>query len=481
MEGAKYPDGVSRHAVSNEQLARFTQADRQLASMRVPVLHERNDPDSRIFFAFFDGTGNDRENPSLGKTNIALLHDATQRAFAHDPSIGTFYLPGPGTRNAGLGKGLDGARGYTYDERLETMYVEYCLWSKKQLADNPNARISLAAAGFSRGAEQAAGFTRLVAERGVVDVDAAFIERDRSGLVTKADYSRSTRLVAGNQVAQALLLFDPVGTGTPHRNDRRPPPEVLSGLQITSIHERRDLFPSTRILDPGFTHAGRFLNIAVPGDHSDNGGSYREDGLARRTFNQSADYFNSLMEPPVFGKRHLRPDMDVIHRSLEHLPIYDDDHYRDMERRGVPEGARRAWVDVISGNPKDRRAEARDAEPIDAVLDARFERRKIEIGPVPPTPVEFRHLPPAQERDDLQPAAPRRGVVKSLIGIVAEAEVRGDRDATRAALDAYLASPLGEAYLRQVETRAQAAREAQLATQVQSQEERAPRVRAMAV
>lgn len=481
MDGAKYPDGVSRHAASEQQLQRFAQAERQLAGMRAPVLHERDDVNSRVFFAFFDGTGNDRENLSLGKTNIALLHDATRRAAANDPAIGTFYLPGPGTRNRGMGKGLDAAQGYTYDERLETMYVEYCLWAKKQLADNPEARISLATAGFSRGAEQAAGFARLVAERGIVDVDMARIERDRSGLVTKADYSSSRQLVSGDRIAQAQLLFDPVGTGAPHRNDRRPPPEVLSGLQITSIHERRDLFPSTRILDPGLTHGGRFLNVAVPGDHSDNGGSYVEDGLARRAFNMSVDYFNGLLEPPIFSKRHLRPDLDVIHRSLEHLPIYDDDHYRAMERRGAPEHSRRAWVDVIGGKPSDRSAEARDAEPIDAALDARFERRSIEIGSVPPTPIEFRHLPPAHERDDLQPTEPRRGVVKSLIGILAEAEVRGDRDAARAALDAYLASPLGEAYLRQVETQAQAGRDTELAAHVQSQDERAPRVRAMAV
>lgn len=480
MSAEALPDGVSRYAADEHDLRTYRDAQIQLGQMRTPRLHDSSDPGSRIFFAYFDGTGNDAAAAGKGDTNVELLHRATERAAERDPTVGTSYLRGPGTQENVLAARWDGLRGASYDHRLETMYFDFCKQAGEWLRENPDARISLTSVGFSRGAEQAAGFARMVAERGIQDVSRAEVVRNSEGLIVSARYPAQALRPPG-EVAQAQLLFDPVGTGTPHQRDRRPPPQVLAGLQITAEDERRDAFPGSRIIDPGFRHGGRFLNVIVGGCHSDIGGSYVEDGLARRNFNMGVDFINGLVHPPFLAKRHLRQDLDVVHRSVEHASFYDDDVYRRNERRGLPEQDRRGHVEVIGGNLKDRRAESRDAEPIDAVLDARFERRRIEIGPVPPTPIEFRHLPPAQERDDLQPAAPRRGVVRSLIGIVAEAEVRGDRDAGRAALDAYLASPLGEAYLRQVETRAQAAREAQLAADVRSQDERAPRVRAMAV
>lgn len=482
MAGPRYPDGVSRSAADDRHLQTFDEANRKLASMEVPVLHDGR-PDSRMFLAFFDGTGNDAGNPALGKTNVALLHQAAKEAARERGDIGTAYLRGPGTQESRIAKGPDAGFGYSYDERIEAMYVEFCRQAKTWIADNPGVRISLASTGFSRGAEQAAGFARLVAERGVVDIDSARLRSNDEGLVVRADYSRARQLMPGHLIAQAELLFDPVSTGTPHRNDRRPPPQVLTGLQITSLHERRDLFPSTRILDPGFSHDGRFLNVLVPGDHSDNGGSYVEDGLARRTHNIGADFLNGILQPPIFEKRYLRRDLDVVHRSVEHLGIYDDDYYRRNERRGWPEDERRAVVDVINGRPRDRSASARDAEPIDAELDARFQRRKIEIGPLPAAPAEFRDLPPAHRRDDLQPHAPRRSPMHLLLGPFADAESRGDPDARRAALDTYLASPVGQAFTAQVEARAREAREAERERQQAPpvHERHEPRVRSMAM
>lgn len=485
MAGSQYPDGVSRYAASPAQIARFDDAHQQLAQMRVPVLHERTDPNSRIFFAYFDGTGNDAGDPHLGRTNVALLHESTRLAMQRDPSIGAFYLPGPGTQDTLLRKGADAIQGHTYDERLETMYFEFCKWAKHELADNPEARLSLGNIGFSRGGEQAAGFARMVAERGIVDVDRGVVVFQRDGLVARADYDAAPRLVAGTQIAQAQLLFDPVATGEPEHRDRRPPPTALTALQITSLHERRDLFEGTRILDPGLTHGGRFLNVAVPGDHTDNGGSYEEDGLARRTHNIGADFLNSVVQPPIFEKRHLRPDLDVIHRSVEHRAIYDDDTYRANERRGLPEDQLRSHRDVLNGRTRDRSEPARDAEAIDATLDARFRRRSVEIGPVPETPAEYRDRPPAQYRDDLQPEAPRRPWLQLLLSPIADAEGPGAREARRDALAAYLESPHGRAFSADVEARSQSAREAeamQRAQQAEAQqaEQYVPRMRVLA-
>lgn len=485
MAGPQYPDGVSRYAASPEQLARFDIAHAQLAQMDVPILHDRADPNSRIFFAYFDGTGNDAGDPRLGRTNVALLHESTRLAMQSDSALGTFYLPGPGTQDSVLRKGADAMHGHTYEQRLETMYFEFCKWAKQQLAENPDARLSVGDIGFSRGAEQAAGFSRMVAERGVVDVDLGRVTFGRDGLVARADYDDAPRLISGAQVAQTQLLFDPVATGEPEFHDRRPPPTVLTALQISSLHERRDLFEGTRILDPGLTNGGRFLNVAVPGDHTDNGGSYAEDGLARRTYNLGADFLNSVVQPPVFEKRHLRPDLDVIHRSVEHQPIYDDDRYRANERRGLPEDQLRSHREVLNGRRRDRSEAARDAEPIDAALDARFRRQPVEIGPVPATPAEYRDRPPAPQRDDLQPEAPRRPLLQLLLSPIAEADTPEGRDARRQALATYLDSPQGRAFSAEVEARSQAGREAEplqhsRQVDVQQAEQHAPRVLALA-
>ena len=73
------------------------------------------------------------------------------------------------------------------------------------------------------------------------------------------EYTRPP-LVEPGQVAQAVGLFDPVGTGDPVKHhDRRLPPSVISGIQITAADERRGLFKSDRIVDPGMTPDGRFL------------------------------------------------------------------------------------------------------------------------------------------------------------------------------------------------------------------------------
>ena len=450
--------------------------------MRVPVLHDHRDGRARLFVAYFDGTGNDAANPAKGDTNIEHLHVATSNAAARDGSLGTFYLRGPGTQDSKAAAVRDSVLGSSYDARLETMYYEFCKQATEWLREDPDARISLANVGFSRGAEQAAGFARLVAERGIQDVTRGTVVRNADGLIVEHHYP-PTPLVGRHQIAQAELLFDPVGTGTPHERDRRPPPQVLTGLQVTAEDERRDAFKGSWIMDRGFSHDGRFLNVMVGGCHVDIGGGYGEDGLARRNYNLGVDFLNALSDRPFLAKQHLRPDLDLVHRSVEQLPIYDDDVYRRGERKGLPQESRRGMIDAIGGNRRDRSPAARDAEPIDSSLDARYPRRPVDIMPVPETPAEFRDRQPANERDDLQPSAPRRPLLQQVIGIVAHAESNGDRTLRDDALDAYLASPSGRAFAARVDAAYEAARTLQQPPAVIAQQEQqyGARVRAMAV
>ncbi len=482
MAGPRYPDGVSRYAADPHDLETYARAESALSEMRVPVLHDHEDPASRLFIAYFDGTGNDAGRPDKGLTNVAQLHAATVEAAAMDSTLGTAYLRGPATQENAVVSLADGARGFSYDARLETLYHDFCVQASAWLRENPDARISLASVGFSRGAEQAAGFTRLVAERGIQDPQNAEIRRNSEGLIVSARYPSPPQRAAAD-IAQAELLFDPVGTGKPHERDRRPPPQVLTGLQVTAEDERRDAFKGSWIMDRGFSHDGRFLNVMVGGCHVDIGGGYGEDGLARRNYNLGVDFLNALSDRPFLAKQHLRPDLDLVHRSVEHLPIYDDDVYRRSERKVLPEESRRGMIDAIGGNRRDRSPAARDAEPVDSSLDARYPRRPVDIMPVPETPAEFRDRQPANERDDLQPSAPRRPLLQQVIGIVAQAESNGDRTLRDDALDAYLASPSGQAFAARVDAAYEAARTLQQPPAVIAQQEQqyGARVRAMAV
>ncbi|HEY4582098.1 MAG TPA: hypothetical protein VIG88_04425 [Lysobacter sp.] len=114
-------------------------------------------------------------------------------------------------------------------------------------------------------------------------------------------------------------------------------------------------------MDRGFSHGGRFLDVMVGGCHSDIGGSYPEDGLARRNYNLGVDFLNALSDRPFLAKQHLQPDLDVVHRSVEHAHYYDDDVYRRNERRDLPDGSRRGMVDAIGGDRRDRSPSASNA------------------------------------------------------------------------------------------------------------------------
>ena len=264
------------------------------------------------------------------------------------------------------------------------------LWLK----ETPDAQIRVAGIGFSRGAEQAAGFARLLHERGIQDPEGMRTTRDERGNVV-IEFTKPP-LVPPGSIAQAVGLFDPVGTGEPRDHDRRLPPSVVSGFQITALHERRNLFQSTQHLDPGMTADGRFLNVGVAGAHSDIGGSYVLDGLAVRSGNLMIDYLNGLSEPPFLRKQALPPpERDVIHRSEEHQRFYRTSVFEELGRRG--------FVDTLAPHAVCRIvADCRNAEAVDPAIDGQFPRRPTPIGPVP-----------AGSPDSPSAAAPRKDPLRN--------------------------------------------------------------------
>jgi len=394
-------DGVSFRPANAGDMERFSSAGRALADFPAPILVHRESPDEKLFVAAFDGTGNDVIHDPEHATNVALIRAQLMRAQRlGQESISVGYVAGPGTQDNFLERTLDGARGYTYHARTEDMYRQLIEQAAQWKLENPNAQIRVADIGFSRGAEQAAGFSRLVDERGIQDPSGARYERDSDGQIKGVTYTKPP-LVAPGQVAQAVGLFDPVGTGDPVKHqDRRLPPSVISGFQLISEDERRGLFKSTHIIDPGQTADGRFLGVYVPGAHSDVGGGYHRDGLSTRSGNLMIDYLNALSDQPYLDKRPVMDDprRDVIHRSEEGMLIYRIGSKVD---RLQPEG----YVErLVPKREVDKVPDAYNAEPVDAVLRDRFERQAVGVGvPVPaPTSSDLRPAP--------VPASPTAGM-----------------------------------------------------------------------
>lgn len=377
-------DGVSHYPATVQDMQQFSVARDSLSKMQTPVLHDAHNPASRMFVASFDGTGNDAINDPEHATNVARAHKAIEvRNAQGDTSIVSGYVAGPGTQDSWPARTWDGARGHTYDQRLEAMYAQFIEQAKAWKEENPDALITVASTGFSRGAEQAAGFTRLVHERGIQDPDGAVYQRDRNNQITGVAYNQPP-LQAPGSIAQAVALYDPVGTGVPvNDKDRRLPPSVISGFQLIAEDERRGTFKATHIIDPGMTTDGRLLAVTVPGAHSDVGGSYHRDGLGARSSNLMTDYLNGLSNRPFLEKREesLDPRMNVIHRSEEGMIIYRLGNKVDrLQDEGHIER-------LVPRHMVDKVADPNNAEPRDAQLHAQFARQTVSIGRLPGQPL----------------------------------------------------------------------------------------------
>lgn len=439
MGGERHPDGVSTVPATEADLASFKQAGEQLAEFSAPVLRDENRPNDRLFVASFDGTGNSKLKDSPeNHTNVAFIHEQVKayekRALDEQGStaIAGGYVEGPGTQG-GLGGVLDLASGGSYESRLEDMYLQFTKQAAAWLKENPDADIRIAAIGFSRGAEQAAGFTRLVEERGIKNPEGAQVTYDGDGRVLRVNYVGEPLREPGT-VIQAVGLFDPVGTGEPRDHDRRLPPSVVSGFQITADDERRNLFPSTRVLDPGVTDGGRFFNVTVAGVHSNIGGGYSQDGIGIRSGNLMIDYLNALSDKPYLAKREepTDPARNVIHRSEEHQFFYRTSVYDKAGARGMREELAPAPL---------CRIDCLDAQPRNEAMASGLTWRPVVIGPVPTT------------RENAVEASREGGMVDRLL----EAARQGDGSSVERIARDGLHGDAGQAWLRAGQQRLEAA------------------------
>jgi len=416
VDGIK-SDGVGHYAATPEQLAKFDEASEALSRFRAPTLVHANNPHEKLFVAAFDGTGNDKFNDPAHATNVAKINDQIEAAYkAGSKQVYAKYIPGPGTQENALVRTADLAMGFTYEDRLEEMYDDLVRQAVKWRDADPDVQIRVQNIGFSRGASQAAGFTRLVHERGIRDPDSKVERVNERGELVR-EYTR--HFVEPGKTIQTIGLFDPVATGVPMTFDRRLPPSVVSGFQITAADELRAAFPSDQILPLGLSEDGRFLNVMVPGAHSDVGGSYHRDGLSIRCGNLMTDYCNSARDEPFLQKRFEPndPRLNVIHRSNEGMAIYQFDPRESV--RGEPSGTN---TQLAPEHVADAGPLPHHAKPVNAELTRALPYPAVRIAPLPavadvlPPPMLDTHA--IAEAGRSAPLAPK---VLGAVGVVATA------------------------------------------------------------
>ncbi|WP_411881697.1 phospholipase effector Tle1 domain-containing protein [Polaromonas sp. YR568] len=119
---------------SNEAAAKL-EALRQLSLQQQAQVFSASDTRNRMLFFAFDGTGNNKDDPSLGlPTNVAHLYNAAKAAL-EDPAHTTgraFYFKGPGTQDNAAAWLIDTASGTTVPATVATAYkqlVDYAISS----------------------------------------------------------------------------------------------------------------------------------------------------------------------------------------------------------------------------------------------------------------------------------------------------------------------------------------------------------------
>jgi hypothetical protein len=361
-------DGVRAKAASSEDLMGYDVAENALRNFNVPRVFDAADPKSRVFFAMFDGTGNDMKADPEHMTNIALLYLKLEKIGRRNRNIGAYYKEGPGTQGGVIGL-ADAAIGSTYQKRIEAMYDRFSLQAEAWLREDPDAQISVVSLGFSRGAEQAAGFTRVVHERGVQNIASKVVEGFADGVNSKTHYTEPPLRQPGT-IAQVLGLYDPVASGEPEFFDRRPPPSVVTGFQIKAADEFRAHFPSSSIIAQGLSDSGRFLGVTTAGAHSDIGGGYLLRGLSNRNFNLMATYLNAVAgDGGLFQRLEIPADekQNVIHDTPWYFP-------KEAERRVI----------TRIGGAASYHNEAMGIEAVDPVIAQRFAHTVAPVVPNPP-------------------------------------------------------------------------------------------------
>lgn len=309
------------------------------------ALRGPDNPNVRVFMANFDGTYNDKDKVPRGefKTLVGLMHE---EALNHaSDTFQSHYAVG-----VGMGKGIglrrhyyEGVTGDGCELRAEIMHAKLAEAALAWKIENPDAIVHVCATGFSRGSASAMHFLNLVDQRGATPGDA---------LRSDADWCLKMGIGPG-QLKSSALLLDMVATGQEKTLLLSPPKTLVASLHLLAAGEERTLFKAYQITDSRYKSSGdrhgglnnhewaQAKNVLLPkasqnptlpvvakdgsffyqrikessvagARHSDVGGSYKKDGMARVP-GYLANCFLQSLGIPV--KTPVKPQMEAIQRA----------------------------------------------------------------------------------------------------------------------------------------------------------------------
>ncbi|WP_345476035.1 phospholipase effector Tle1 domain-containing protein, partial [Lysobacter panacisoli] len=223
------------------------QAHATLQAHPVRPIFDANDPHSYLLMVTRDGTWNDARK-MVYDTNPAIL---TNDLLIEGDSVERLYLRGVGTDGvldslAGGATGDGSRRGI--DDQLRQLREKI----EDIRARDPEAHISVVYTGFSRG---------------------AFAMRDLANQAERMDLPIDQ---------SAMLVYDTVGSMGAAGNDINPGYDVhtrrdMQVLHLTADDEQRAGFPLTSIHTSRDEHNPNWVEIGMPGAHSELGGGYLND------------------------------------------------------------------------------------------------------------------------------------------------------------------------------------------------------------
>jgi hypothetical protein len=242
----------SRPLSADDRQAVLAAVDK-LASVKPRPINPGNDPNLEQIEVSFDGTWDDKDEMAID-TNPALVNDLFEGTKHYEKGVAT----DPSTNIVG------GWFGAGISNRIDAAYNQVVADVNAAHQRNPNAQVALIVAGFSRGSAAARAFVNVLNKRGVPDT------------------SHAGHMLAAPRIG-AMILFDTVGSvGIPGTNlnpglDLNIPANAENVLHITARDEKRTMFPLSSAKDPHHPDDPRITEVALPGAHSDIGGSYAND------------------------------------------------------------------------------------------------------------------------------------------------------------------------------------------------------------
>ena len=308
-------EDIPRRGLNQEDIKLIQESFTLMEGLEVPQLYDANNPNSRIFFALADGTGNDLSDPEK-YTNVANLYEELRESFKNHPRIGFDYVEGVGTQENKLSSIVDSAIAYSFKDRADRLYRNFSEQVASWKRENPDVEVSVVQVGFSRGCGVAAYLNQRIHNEGILNPRKAIVDGKAVDDI----------LIEPGKIKQAAVMYDPVLTNMRQDNFSLEPHDftlsdsTVSVLQINANDEIRKLFPLTHFIDEGLSINKNCFNCTLPGAHSDIGGSYKEEALSKLSRAMTNSYLDAAIEGESFMKIKMPDNLKeyAVHDSTRH-------------------------------------------------------------------------------------------------------------------------------------------------------------------